>query len=73
MKNDKPFVIEDHTGADKSFLIMGPIDLAVDYDDVDHKRVDAIAKKIVRILNANWNPPKPVKDAEKPIMIRKPK
>lgn len=51
------FWIESHTGADKSFRILGPFEpvIEVDYDDVNHKAVDRDAKKLVRILNANWN------------------
>lgn len=51
----KIFAIQIHDGSDKSFLIFGPIDLEVDYDDVDHKEQDLLSKKVVKILNKHWN------------------
>ena len=48
------FKIQPHTGADKSFFILGPITLEVDYDDVCHKFQDRMARKIVRTLNKHW-------------------
>lgn len=50
----KKFWIEEHDGADKYFMIFGPIQLEVDYDDVDHKEQDRLAEKLVRILNNYW-------------------
>ena len=49
------FNIQPHDGIDKSFEIEGPdgFRLFVDYDDVDHNYVDAVAKRMVSILNAN--------------------
>lgn len=43
--------IPRHSKINKSFTITGPIYLQVDYDDVDHDKVDIIAKEIARILN----------------------
>jgi hypothetical protein len=54
------FKIENHDHADKSFQITGPhsydggLVLSVDYDDVDHDRVDEQALKLVKILNEHW-------------------
>jgi hypothetical protein len=46
------FKIESHTMIDKSFKISNDeITLYVDYDDVDHKTVDRMAKGIVKALN----------------------
>lgn len=54
----KPFKIEPHTTIDKRFRIVGPdIDLLVDYDDVNHSEVDRAARKLVKILNDNWDTP----------------
>ncbi len=49
------FKIQGHDGVDKWFEIEGPDGflLRVDYDDVDHKYVDAMAKRMVSVLNAN--------------------
>lgn len=63
----KPFLITPHDGSDKEFNIVctapaGGIYIIVDYDDVDHKATDRLARKIVRILNEHWNDsPKPRK------------
>lgn len=54
---EKLFKIEPHTHIDKSFQIQTPehnLNLAVDYDDVDHKEADRLARKVVAILNAHW-------------------
>ncbi len=59
------FRIEPHDGADKEFRIIGPdFDLIVDYDDVDHKFQDKMAKRVVRILNGEWDNYDPVKMKE---------
>jgi hypothetical protein len=52
----KPFRIEPHRHADKSFRIECPGDLSldVDYDDVDHEEVDGLAVLIVSVLNRYW-------------------
>jgi hypothetical protein len=52
----KPFFIEKHSPIDKKFAVNGPGDLVlwVDYDDVDHDKVDADAERMVEILNVNW-------------------
>lgn len=52
MKNR--FTIEPHTTIRKSFKIEDSQDeilLYVDYDDVNHKRVDKIAKALVKLMN----------------------
>lgn len=48
------FTIEPHDYYDKEFLIEGPIQLFVDYDDVDHQEQNMLAKKVVEILNKHW-------------------
>jgi hypothetical protein len=55
MASKRLFKIEPHTGIDKSFEITGPegFTLKVDYDDVDHKYVDSVAKLMVNVLNRN--------------------
>jgi len=55
MASKKLFRIQNHDGVDKFFEIEGPEGflLRVDYDDVDHKYVDAVAKRVVSVLNAN--------------------
>lgn len=59
------WTIEPHTTADKYFRILPPekvqktvdkysgFTLSVDYDDVDHKAVDDLVGRIVKILNNN--------------------
>ena len=41
---------------DKALIIRkaDELDIAVDYDDVQHKQVLKDAKKIVRLLNKHW-------------------
>ena len=51
---DMHFAIQQHDTADKEFSIFGPIELIVDYDDVDHKEQDRLAKRVVKILNEHW-------------------
>lgn len=54
----KAFKIQPHTTIDKWFEIEGPdIRILVDYDDVNHKEVDKQARKMVKILNENWESP----------------
>ena len=48
------WTIEPHDGADKQFVINGPLPLIIDYDDVNHGEVDALAESVVAILNAGW-------------------
>lgn len=54
------FVAENHDHADKFFDITGPssfeggLTLRVDYDDVDHDRVDREVEKLLKILNRHW-------------------
>ena len=52
------FTIQRHTRIDKEFEIKcgsGDIRLKVDYDDVDQKEVDRLARRIVDVLNENWD------------------
>lgn len=52
---EKPFSIQPHTTLDKEFEINGPdIRLFVDYDDVDHSSVERAARRLVKILNEQW-------------------
>lgn len=50
--------VEPHTTVDKSFVIevgkYGDLQLAVNYDDVDHETVDRMAKKLVSIIKEHW-------------------
>lgn len=40
---------------DKWIEIEGPdLSLRVDYDDVDHKSVERSVKKMLKLLNENW-------------------
>jgi hypothetical protein len=40
---------------DKEMEIYGPdLTIRVDYDDVDHKAVENNVKKMLKILNENW-------------------
>jgi hypothetical protein len=40
---------------DKWIEIVGPeLNIRVDYDDVDHKAVERNTKKMIKILNENW-------------------
>lgn len=59
--------IGSHDHADKRFELLPPlgwdIELFVDYDDVDHEKVDAEAARIVNILNANLITKTPTKCA----------
>lgn len=51
---------QEHGTADKRFEITGPSSyeggllLYVDYDDVDHDRVEQELEKLLNILNAHW-------------------
>ena len=50
------FQIEPHSGADKSFKIFNKkldISMELDYDDVDHERVDCFAELLTQLLNDN--------------------
>lgn len=54
------FTIQRHTRIDKEFEIKygsgwPAIRLKVDYDDVDQKEVDRLARRIVDVLNENWD------------------
>jgi hypothetical protein len=54
MKNR--FTIEPHSTIQKSFRIedfQDEIVLYVDFDDVNHKRVDKIIKALVKLMNKN--------------------
>jgi hypothetical protein len=51
----KSFRVEPFDSIDKSITIVGPeITIAVDYDDVNHPQVRKDIKKLVKILNENW-------------------
>lgn len=41
----------------KSFVIEGPLDLEIDYDDVNHIGVRALAEEVVDTLNKNFITP----------------
>jgi hypothetical protein len=51
-----PFEIGPHGPSDKHFNIYGPdqLLLTVDYDDVDHQAVDALAEAMVAHLNEHF-------------------
>lgn len=49
--------IQPHDYIDKSFLIEGPLDIEIDYDDVHHPIVDVLAEEVVRVLNEHFVPP----------------
>jgi hypothetical protein len=55
LKKKKLWYVEEHSPADKSFMIYGETALEVDYDDVDHEEQDRIASKIAAILNDHWH------------------
>ncbi len=42
---------------DKGLTVEGPFELniTIDYDDVNHGKVDKEAKKLIKILNKHWN------------------
>ena len=55
MTYDK-WTVQPHTHSDKTFALVPPLgfdelSITVDYDDVNHDRVDKLAAKIVKILN----------------------
>jgi hypothetical protein len=58
---DKPRVkveIDAHDGCDKNFLVTvnkGALNLYVDYDDVNHAKVDASVRVLKDILEAHWS------------------
>jgi hypothetical protein len=43
---------------DKTLIISGPSNwgmcVLVDYDDVDHREVDANVRKLIKLLNTHW-------------------
>lgn len=49
--------IEPHGGMDKWFKIAGPLDLEIDYDDVNHPVVDILAEAVVACLNEHFETP----------------
>jgi predicted RND superfamily exporter protein len=52
----KNFEIEEHSTIDKSFGFGNDnIYMYIDYDDVDHIRVDAALETVKYILNTFWN------------------
>lgn len=50
--------IEEETfypGDKERVIIIGKhLKLSIDYDDVDHDKVDKAIKKLLKILNENW-------------------
>ena len=52
----KAFKIQAHDRWDKRFEITGPdgFRMFVDNDDVDHREVAKVSKKLVAVLNENW-------------------
>lgn len=48
------FKIQSHTHTAKFFDIEGPINLTINYDDVNHDEVDAKIDLVVSILNDHW-------------------
>jgi hypothetical protein len=50
--------VEPHSTIDKSFVIEvgkhGDLQLAVNYDDVDHATVDRMVKKLVSLIKEHW-------------------
>jgi hypothetical protein len=50
--------VEPHTQIDKSFVIelgkYGELQLAVNYDDVDHATVDKMVDKLVSLIKTHW-------------------
>lgn len=53
----KPFRVDDifDPDLDKWMEIYGPdLTIRVDYDDVDHETVENNVKKMLKILNENW-------------------
>lgn len=55
MKNKLEFTMEGGKG-DKEITIYGKnLRILVDYDDVNHPKVDKDVKKMLDILNKHWN------------------
>ena len=59
MKNKK-FSMQGHSTCDKSFelnlphyLEMWGLNIKIDFDDVNHTKVNKMTKKIVKVLNDN--------------------
>jgi hypothetical protein len=52
----KPFKVEPFSNIDKFITINGPdtLIIAVDFDDVYHPQIRKDVKKLVKILNENW-------------------
>ena len=48
-----PWRAKRHSQIDKSFEVVGLNDfkMRVDFDDVDHKEVNRITKKMIKVLN----------------------
>lgn len=55
-EGDQPFELLPSTTADKELLIQGPVELIVDYDDVNHAEVLAATQTVVAALNRSWEP-----------------
>ena len=60
MVKKTPFIIESYCRSDKVIHIEGyfgtdrRLSIEVDYDDVDHDKVDLDVAKMVAILNREW-------------------
>lgn len=49
--------VEEHSHIDKSFVIeigYGEMELAVNYDDVDHATVDRMTETLVKLIRDHW-------------------
>ena len=52
---DRFRVVDFDPGLDKWIDVVGPgLEFRVDYDDVAHKMVEKNVKKMLKILNENW-------------------
>lgn len=52
-RKERKWKSKRHSQIDKSFEITGPNDfkMVIDFDDVDHKEVNRVTKKMLNILN----------------------
>lgn len=49
----KHWTLPDFDPVEKSLTINGPLPLEIDFDDVDHKEVQAYAEAVVVVLNSH--------------------